>query len=188
MRAAFSPDSRRIITCSRDGTARVWETETAQPVSKDLLHGGAVTCAVFSPSGEMVVTASLDRTMRFCASGASFPPACSNSGKTTPGTLPLPRAACSCWQRLELTYRSGTSPPTKRWAQGWTDSPACGSDRGSISMSGADLASGSDSDLESEQLRSEPRPTPGKRSNWAVPALCRTSPGQNRRPCAGAPA
>src|SRR2546425_9721243 len=42
---------RFFATFSRDGTARVWETETARLTALLAGHGEAVTAAAFSPSG-----------------------------------------------------------------------------------------------------------------------------------------
>jgi WD40 repeat protein/serine/threonine protein kinase len=62
--AAFSPDSRRVVTASRDHTARVWDAVTGEPVTGPLRHGHVVWKAVFSPDGNRVVTASHDGTAR----------------------------------------------------------------------------------------------------------------------------
>jgi WD40 repeat protein len=61
---AFSPDGRRIVTASKDHTARVWDARTGEAVTPPLRHGGAVHKAAYSPDGRRVVTASLDRTAR----------------------------------------------------------------------------------------------------------------------------
>jgi WD40 repeat protein len=63
-RAAFSPDGRRVVTASADGTAQVWDAATGDPVTPPLKHNGAVNCAAFSPDGRRVVTASEDGTAR----------------------------------------------------------------------------------------------------------------------------
>ena len=62
--AAFSPDGKRIVTTSRDSTARIWDAETAAPVPgiPPLLHtdGKPVWGAVFSFDGRLVLTAGHD--------------------------------------------------------------------------------------------------------------------------------
>jgi dipeptidyl aminopeptidase/acylaminoacyl peptidase len=62
--ATFSPDGRRIVTASYDGTARVWDAKTG--VTLLVLHSDhAVNSAVFSPDGSRIVTTTLnDKTAR----------------------------------------------------------------------------------------------------------------------------
>jgi WD40 repeat protein len=62
--AAFSPDSKRVVTSSDDRTARVWDAATGQPITGPLEHRGAVWSAAFSSDGTRVITASYDRTAR----------------------------------------------------------------------------------------------------------------------------
>ncbi|WP_242684326.1 TIR domain-containing protein, partial [Paraburkholderia hospita] len=62
--AAFSPDGRRVVTASRDGTARVWDAATGKQIALLTGHQGAVHSAAFSPDGQRVVTASEDNTAR----------------------------------------------------------------------------------------------------------------------------
>ena len=53
---AFSPDGRRLVTASKDRTARIWDTATGQTVF--ILKGfeGYVTMVAFSPDGNRVLT------------------------------------------------------------------------------------------------------------------------------------
>lgn len=60
--ATFSPDGQRVLTCSDDRTARVWDVETGEPVSPVLQHGDFVEGGAFSPDGQHVVTACRDHT------------------------------------------------------------------------------------------------------------------------------
>ncbi len=62
--ARFSPDGRRVVTASADGTARVWDTATGAAVGRPLTHDGPVLGAEFSADGRKVVTASADGTAR----------------------------------------------------------------------------------------------------------------------------
>jgi WD40 repeat protein/serine/threonine protein kinase len=64
LHVAFSPDGRRIVTASKDHTARVRDAGTGKAVSPPLRHGDIVGKAAFSPDGRRVVTGSYDRTAR----------------------------------------------------------------------------------------------------------------------------
>ena len=61
---AFSPDGDRVLTGSWDGTARVWDAVTGEPVTGPLEHGGNVVSVAFSPDGDRVLTGSWDGTAR----------------------------------------------------------------------------------------------------------------------------
>jgi WD40 repeat protein len=63
--AAFSPDSRWVVTSATDGTARVWEVAGGR--QRHVLDGGravVVHAAAFSPDGRWLVTAADDWTAR----------------------------------------------------------------------------------------------------------------------------
>jgi WD40 repeat protein len=59
----FAADGQRLLTASRDGTARVWDVASRKPVFV-LHHDGAVVSAQFSTDGTRIVTGSDDRTAR----------------------------------------------------------------------------------------------------------------------------
>ena len=71
--ASFSPDGTRVVTASEDGTARIWETASGQPVGTPLRHEKTVTSASFSPDGTRVVTASADGTARIWETASGQP-------------------------------------------------------------------------------------------------------------------
>jgi WD40 repeat protein len=61
----FTPDGKRIVTASRDYTARIWDVATGQAIGEPLRgHQGNVWGAAFSPDGKCIVTASADTTAR----------------------------------------------------------------------------------------------------------------------------
>jgi WD40 repeat protein len=59
--ARFSPDGRRIVTCSRDRNAKLWDAETGRLLQTLIGHQDAVIMAAFSPDSRRVVTVSRDR-------------------------------------------------------------------------------------------------------------------------------
>ena len=61
---AFSENSRRLVTASRDGTARVWEATTGQRVATLVGHSGPVNTALFSADGVRVLTGGNDGVAR----------------------------------------------------------------------------------------------------------------------------
>lgn len=62
--ATFSPEGRRVVTASADGTARLWDAQTGEPRTAPLRHAGPVRSVAFSADGRRVVTASADSTAR----------------------------------------------------------------------------------------------------------------------------
>jgi WD40 repeat protein/serine/threonine protein kinase len=54
--AAYSPDGALCATGSRDGTARLWDTATGEPVGEVLRHDHPVWAVAFSPDGKRLAT------------------------------------------------------------------------------------------------------------------------------------
>lgn len=54
--AAFSPDGKRVVTASEDGTAKVWDTITGEELITFNGHRGRVTSAAFSPDGVRIIS------------------------------------------------------------------------------------------------------------------------------------
>lgn len=73
--ASFSPDGKRLITVSRDQTARIWDAENGQPIGMTLQHEAAVNSAEFSPDGQLVITVSDDRQVRIWDANSGTPTA-----------------------------------------------------------------------------------------------------------------
>src|SRR5262249_42354090 len=57
-------DGRWVVTASDDATARIWDSQTSQPVGEPMRHQDSVRGAEFSPDGMLVLTASFDGTAR----------------------------------------------------------------------------------------------------------------------------
>ena len=64
MWATFSPNGDRLLTASRDRTARIWDTATGKPLTLPLPHDQAVRRGEFSPDGRRVATVSEDNLTR----------------------------------------------------------------------------------------------------------------------------
>jgi WD40 repeat protein len=56
-RAVFSPDERRILTASADGTVRLWEVETGKELRR-FRQPGQIFDAAFSPDGRRILAGS----------------------------------------------------------------------------------------------------------------------------------
>ncbi|PWU15131.1 MAG: hypothetical protein C5B50_15900 [Verrucomicrobia bacterium] len=59
--SCFTSDDKLLLTCSSDGTARVWERATKRPVA-ELLHAAGLRGGCFSPDNREVLTTSEDGT------------------------------------------------------------------------------------------------------------------------------
>lgn len=55
---SYSPDGKKIITCSEDGTAKLWDAYTGLLLADFIGHVQSVTSAVFSPDGSKIITVS----------------------------------------------------------------------------------------------------------------------------------
>lgn len=100
--ATFSPDSRRVLTASDDGTAQVWDAASGRPLGPPLRHDEDVLDASFSPDGGRVVTASVDGTARIWEAANARP-----IGAPLRHDGPVRSAAFSPDGRLVLTVAGG---------------------------------------------------------------------------------
>src|SRR5258708_16349851 len=63
-RSVFSPDGKRVLTGSRDGTARVWDAETGQEKAALRGHTDCIPGITSSPDATRAFTGSRDNTAR----------------------------------------------------------------------------------------------------------------------------
>src|SRR5207248_142942 len=54
---AFTPDGRRVVTCSDEGTARVWDAGTGAQLGEPLAHAAGIKSGLLSSDGTTLVTA-----------------------------------------------------------------------------------------------------------------------------------
>jgi WD40 repeat protein len=62
--ALFSRDGKLLLTGAYDGSARLWDATSGQPLGAPLAHGRDVTAVGFSPDGRLLLTTSRDGTAR----------------------------------------------------------------------------------------------------------------------------
>lgn len=60
----FSPDGRKALSCSADGTIRLWEIGTGKPLRTLVGHRGPVKSAVFFRDGRHALSSGADSTLR----------------------------------------------------------------------------------------------------------------------------
>ncbi len=61
----FSPDGRKALSCSEDGTIRLWEVDTGEQIRTLIGHRGAVKSVVFSRDGRSALSSGDDATVRY---------------------------------------------------------------------------------------------------------------------------
>ena len=120
--AEFSPSGEWVVTASADGTARVWEVSTGQPIGPPLQHARTVGHAVFSPDGRYVLTGSLDRTARIWdarTGEALTPPLTHDRGVGQVCFSPDgQRLLTSCGSDTSRLWDAKTGRPLTEWLEG----------------------------------------------------------------------
>ena len=71
--ACFSPDGKRVVTASRDSTARIWDANSGAALSPPLEHPSLVRRAMFTPDGRHVFTICFDGVGRLWDAASGQP-------------------------------------------------------------------------------------------------------------------
>lgn len=66
--AQFSPDGTKILTGSKDSTARLWSVATGKPITSPMPHSGKLRAPEFDSDGQRVIV-SLERNASVCSAG-----------------------------------------------------------------------------------------------------------------------
>jgi len=61
---AFSPAGNKLASASHDGTIRLWDTATGQPITTLTGHNDRVTSVVFTPDGARLISGGWDGSVR----------------------------------------------------------------------------------------------------------------------------
>src|SRR5262245_10756572 len=54
---AYSPDGQRLVTCSKDGSVRIWDLANGREIRAYRGHGDAVRAVAWAPNGKFVASA-----------------------------------------------------------------------------------------------------------------------------------
>jgi WD40 repeat protein len=62
---AYSPNGRRIVSAGSDGTLRLWDAASGEPIGAPMTgHESGVASVAFSPDGRRIVSGGVDKTLR----------------------------------------------------------------------------------------------------------------------------
>jgi WD40 repeat protein len=61
---AISPNGKTFLTASTDGTARLWDATTGDPLGEPLYHAEAISAVAFHPDGKTVLTGGANGEVR----------------------------------------------------------------------------------------------------------------------------
>jgi WD40 repeat protein len=111
----FSPDSKRIVSASADGIARIWNADDRKTIGLKSQTDSELLHAIFSPDGKRVRTVSVDGTVRvWNADGSGAPVVVKGHGETIRKAIFSPKGErlltvstddiVQIWPQLPLTW------------------------------------------------------------------------------------
>ncbi len=111
--AAFSPDGRKIVTASRDRTARMWDRSTGAQIREFREgHKYLTSTAALFPDGKRLLTAAIDNTTRIWdVTGGGQELVLPRTGTSTAVTLALDGK----WILTGSDKKKGELPDAKLW-------------------------------------------------------------------------
>jgi len=62
--AAYSPDGKKVLTTCGDGTARLWDAASGEPIGQPIRHPDIVLAGAFSPKSDRILTVCQDGVVR----------------------------------------------------------------------------------------------------------------------------
>ena len=69
----FRPDGKRLISCSYDPVAKIWDVESGQQVTSLYGHTSFINSGRYSSDGKIIATGSADSTLRTWNAGSGAP-------------------------------------------------------------------------------------------------------------------
>ena len=141
---AFSPDSKQLISGSKDLSAIIWDVESREPIQRLKGHKAEIYAVGFTPDGGRAVTGSYDGTLKLWSVGDGKEIATLQGHKDKVFRLavsPVDGTIASGSDNAEIwLWSSKTGTPIRNWKQS-------GSNSGSLTFSrdGKSLLSGTGS-------------------------------------------
>jgi WD40 repeat protein len=105
---AFSPDGQRIVSGGADGTIRLWDARTQEPIGPPVAVGSDVNAVAYHPDGRRVVSGDMAGNVRILDPSTGTP-----GDVIASNQLPVLAVALSADGRRIIA--SGMQPAIKMW-------------------------------------------------------------------------